>query len=150
MAWNLAQYLISSTRRRGFYLLRCSFCEATIRGRRLLIWKAWRHRRRLDRVRTSETVTVARRCQCSTRSLSVLLSAVGTTRTTQTILAHVVLMWWPSSEIIRTRVRVPHFSCRFRLCGYYSRAASIRGIYVLTTYHNLYQVYNYCQHLLWF
>ena len=37
-------------------------------------------------------------------SLSVLLSAVGTTRTTQTVLA---LAWRPSSEIIRTHVRVP-------------------------------------------
>ena len=41
----------------------------------------------------------------NTRSLSVLLSAVGTTRTKQTVLA---LTWWPSSEIIRIRVRVPH------------------------------------------
>ena len=42
---------------------------------------------------------------CSTHSLSVLLSAVGTTRTTQTVLA---LAWWPSSETIHTRVRMPH------------------------------------------
>ena len=40
----------------------------------------------LDKVRTSETVTVARPVS-STRRLSLLLSAVGTTRTTQTVLA---------------------------------------------------------------
>ena len=40
----------------------------------------------------------------SMRSLSVLLSAVGTTRTTQTVLA---LAWLPSSEIICTHGRVP-------------------------------------------
>ena len=50
----------------------------------------------------------------STCSLSLLLSAVGTTRTTQTVLA---LAWWPSSEIIRTRVRMPHLLA----------AATIRG-----------------------
>ena len=27
------------------------------------LWKAWRRPRRLDRVRTSETVTVTKRCQ---------------------------------------------------------------------------------------
>ena len=37
----------------------------------------------------------------SMHSLSVLLSAVGTTHTTQTVLP---LAWWPSSEIIHTRV----------------------------------------------
>ena len=90
----------------GYYLFRCSFYVATIRGRLLFdggvyffgnpgdgwiryIWvRQWRL---LDNV-------------SSTRSLSVLLSALRTTRTTQTVLA---LAWWPSSEIIRTRVRVP-------------------------------------------
>ena len=41
---------------------------------------------------------------CSTHSLSVLLSAVEMTCTTQIALA---LAWWPLSEIISTRVRVP-------------------------------------------
>ena len=40
----------------------------------------------------------------STRSLSILLLAAGTTRTTWTVLA---LVWWLLSEIIRTCVRVP-------------------------------------------
>ena len=53
-------------------------------------WKAWRRPRWLDRVST-----------CCTCSLSVLLSAVRMTCTTQTVLA---LAWRPSSEIIRTRV----------------------------------------------
>ena len=39
----------------------------------------------------------------SMRSLSVLLSAVERTRTTQTVL---VLAWWPLSAIIHTRVHV--------------------------------------------
>ena len=38
-------------RRRGYYLLCCSFCVATIRGQRLFLWKAWRHQQWLDRVR---------------------------------------------------------------------------------------------------
>ena len=33
----------------------------TIRGQRLFLWKACRHQRRLDKVRTSETMTFARR-----------------------------------------------------------------------------------------
>ena len=53
------------------------------------LWKARRRPRWLDRVRG---------CTCS---LSILLSAVRMTCTTQTVLA---LAWWPSSEIIRTRV----------------------------------------------
>ena len=70
-------------------------------------------------------------------SLSVLLSAVVTTRATQTVLAPA---WWPLSEIIRTRVcaaalttrgyysRVAFISFKsFGLCGYYLRAATIWG-----------------------
>ena len=72
----------------------------------------------------------------STRSLSVLLSAVGMTHTTQTVL---VLVWWPLSEIIHMCARAAftsrsYYSSRvfisfknFGLCGYYSRAATIWG-----------------------
>ena len=59
----------------------------------------------------------------STRSLSVLLSAVGTTRTTQTVLA---LAWWPLSEIIRTCVRVPRLLAAATIQGqhlFHSRAS---------------------------
>ena len=56
-------YRISSIRRRGYNLFHCSFCEATIWGWRLFLWKAWRHQWRLDKVGTSEMVTVARHCQ---------------------------------------------------------------------------------------
>ena len=89
----------------------------------VFLWKAWRRPRWLDRVRGC------------TRSFSVLLSAVRMTCTTQTVLA---LAWWPSSEIIRTRVRATFTTCgyysrvafisskSFGLCGYYSRAAIIR------------------------
>ena len=71
----------------------------------------------------------------STCSLLVLLSAVGTIRTTQTVLA---LVWW---TIIRNYSHT--WACAmftsyysraafilfksFELCGYYSRAATIRG-----------------------
>ena len=87
---------------------------ATVRGRRLFLWKApvdindsliryiWVRRWRL--------VDVVR----SVHSLSVLLSAVEMTHTTQIALA---LAWWPSSESIRTRVCVPHILA----------AATIRG-----------------------
>ena len=60
-AWMI--YRISSIRRHGYYLYHCSFCAATIQGRRLFLWKAWRHQRRLDTVQMSEMVTVARYCQ---------------------------------------------------------------------------------------
>ena len=43
----------------GGYYLRA----AIIQGRRLFLWKAWRHQRWLDRVRMSEMVTVVRHCQ---------------------------------------------------------------------------------------
>ena len=81
-------------------------------------------------VRTSETVTVARHCQyvCS---LSVLLSTMGMTCTTQTVL---VLVWWPSSEIILIRVWVPCLQAVATIwgwCLFCSRAsdcaATIRG-----------------------
>ena len=76
---------------------------ATIQGWRLFLWNVWRHQRGPDKVHTSETVMVARCCP-STCSLSVLLSAVGTTHTTQTVLA---LAWLPSSKTIRTHGRMP-------------------------------------------
>ena len=68
-----------------------------------------------------------------TRSLSILLSAVGTTQTA------LVLAWWLSLEIIRTCVCIPHllaiatirgwhlFHSELRWCGYYSRVVIIRG-----------------------
>ena len=59
----------------------------------------------------------------STCSLSVLLSAVGRTRRTQTVLA---LVWWALSEIIRTCVCIPHLlpaaTIRGR-CSFRSRAS---------------------------
>ena len=71
----------------------------------------------------------------STHSLSVLLSAVGVSRTTQTVLA---LVWW---TIIRNYShtwacamftsyysRAAFISLKScRLCGYYSRAATVQG-----------------------
>ena len=51
------------------------FCAATIRGQRLFLWKAQRHQRQLDKVCTSETVTVINAVS-SMHSLSVLLSVL--------------------------------------------------------------------------
>ena len=58
----------------------------------------------------------------SKRSLSVLLSALGMTCATQTVLA---LVWWPLSETIRTCVHVPHFLAVATIrgwCLFHSRA----------------------------
>ena len=63
------RYHISSIRRRDYYLFHCSFLcgyylrVATIQGQHLFLWKARRHQRQLDKIHTSETVMVARRCQ---------------------------------------------------------------------------------------
>ena len=142
-------YRISSIRRRGSLVptrpgyeanaaaTRCPFCAATIRGRLLFqggiyvlespetsTTDGWIRYVRVRRWRLLDAVR-------STRSLSVLLSAVGTTRTAQTVLA---LVWWPSSEIIRTRVRVPRLLAEATIRGrrlFRSRAsdcaATIRG-----------------------
>ena len=56
----------------------------------------------LDKVHTNATVTMLESVS-SAHSLSVLLSAVETIRTAQTVLA---LVWWLSSEIIHTCMRV--------------------------------------------
>ena len=67
------------------------FCAATILGRLLfedgyysrvafISLESPQTQRRLDKVYTSDTVTTVRRCQYSKRSLSVLLSAVETSR----------------------------------------------------------------------
>ena len=107
----LLYYRISSLRRHGYYLFRCSFCAATIWGRLLFeggvyffanpgdikdSW-VWYIHVQVRRWRLLDTVS-------SARSLSVLLSAMGTTRTPQTILA---LAWWLLLEIIPTCVHVP-------------------------------------------
>ena len=81
-------YRISLIRCCGYYLFRCSFCAATIRGCRLFLclWKAW--------IETSTTAGWGTQewelldAVSSTHSLLVLLSAMGTpTHTTQTVIA---------------------------------------------------------------
>ena len=79
----------------------------------------------------------------SMHSLSLLLAAVGMTRTTQTVLA---LALWPLSEMICTRVPclLPAATIqgrrlfRFGLSGYYSRAASIRRNTVAGSHNSWY------------
>ena len=89
---------------------------ATIRGWHLLkpgdINDGWIGYKRVRRWWLQNAVS-------STRSLSVLLSVAGMTRTTQTVL---VLGWWPSSETIRT-----HESVLWVLPGIYSRALNCVG-----------------------
>ena len=98
-------------RHRGYYLFRCSFCAATIWGWRFFgnpgDIDGWIKYVRVRRWRLLDSVS-------GTRSLSVLLSAVGKTCTTQTVLA---LAWWLSSKIIRTCV------CMLRLLA----VATIEG-----------------------
>ena len=105
------------------------FCVSTIRGWLLFLWKAGRHQRRLDKVRVIQWQLLD--TVSSTRSLSVPLSAVETSCTTQTAL---VLAWWPSSQMIRRCVPPQllfkggvYFTQSFRLCSYYLRAVTIRG-----------------------
>ena len=51
------------------------FAAHFVRLRRLFLnWKARRHQRRLDKVRTSETVTVARRCHYYAQPLNPAVS----------------------------------------------------------------------------
>ena len=94
----------------SYYLFHCSVCAASIRGRLLFkgsvyffgkpgdINDGWIGYEWVRRWRLLDAVS-------SMHSLSVLLSAVGTTRTAQTVLA---LAWWLPSEIIRTSVHMPH------------------------------------------
>ena len=99
------RYHISSIRCRSYCLFHCSFCAATIRGRLLFKGSIYFFGKSGDVDGWIRCIQVRRwwllDAVSSMRSLSVLLSAVGTTHTTQTVLA---LAWWPSSEIIRTRV----------------------------------------------
>ena len=75
-------------------------------------------------------------CVSSTRSLSVLLSAMGTSRTTQTASLVTVVrndsrMCILAAATIRILARLlfeggVYFAQSFRLCSYYSRAATIQ------------------------
>ena len=114
-------------------------------GRHLFLWKAWRHRWRLDRYERVRRWWLLDPVS-SMRSLSLPLSAMGMTCTTQTVLA---LAWWLLSEIICTRVCVPRlvaavtiqgqhlFRSELRIVrllfegGHYLRAVSIRRNTVL-------------------
>ena len=115
-------YHIFSIRRHSYYFFCYTFLcgyylrAATIGGWCLFVWKTRRHQWRLDKVCTSDTVTLLHDVN-STHSLSVLLSAVETTRTTQTALA---LAWWLASVIICTRACAAYSSR-----GYYMWVAFI-------------------------
>ena len=111
-------------------LFTASFCVATIPGQRLqclyFFWKpadindSWI--RYVQAIQWQLLDAIG-----STRSLSVLLSAVETsgTVTIQTVLG---LSCWPSSAVIRTGLLFKggiYFAQNFRLYSYYSRAAFI-------------------------
>ena len=117
------------------YLFRCSFfcgyywTTVTIRGWCLFFRKAQRHQQRLDKVHTSETVMVA--SHIHTQPLSPAVSRGNNSHNTNS----------PSTTVIRNhshRCAQAVFTSHgyysmavfisfesFRLCGYYSRAASI-------------------------
>ena len=111
------EYRISSIRWCSYYLF--CFVRLVFEGGVYFFGKpgdinnGWIRYVRVRRWRLLNTVS-------STYSLSGLLSAVEMTCTTQTVIA---LVWWPSSEIICTRVCVPRLLYSH---DYYSRAASIR------------------------
>ena len=118
---NQDTYHISSIRRHGYYLFHCSFCVATIWGQLLFECGVYFFGKLWD-VNDGWIRCVVRwwwllDAVSSTHSLSVLLQSMGMTRTTQTVLA---LVWWPSSEITRTRLH-----CRV----YYPRLLFEGGVY---------------------
>ena len=109
------------------------FCADTtcICGRHLFLWKVCRHQRRLDKVRTSETVTIARRCPQYAQPRSPAVSHGNDWYNTNSPSASVVTILRNCSH---THVRVPAYTGH----GYYSRvvfislrasdcAATIRG-----------------------
>ena len=69
----------------GYYLR-----VATIRGRCLFLWKAHRHQQRLDKVGTSKTVTVARRCQLHAHPLGPAVSRGNNSYNTNSFSASMV------------------------------------------------------------
>ena len=130
-------YCISSIRCHGYYLFAAHFVRLLYEGSVYFFGKprdindGWIRCIWVRQWQLLDTVS-------STCSLSLLLSAVGTTCTTQTVLA--LARWW-SSEIICTCVHVLRVLAAaiyylravfisfkiFGSCGYYSRAAIIRG-----------------------
>ena len=106
----------------GYYLK-----VATIRGRCFFFGKpgdindGWIGHERARRWRSLDAVI-------SMCSVSVLLSVVGTTRTTQTVLA---LAWWPSSEIIHASVCVP---CLLAAATIWGRQLFEGGVYSVDTF----------------
>ena len=100
---------ISSIRCRSCYLFRCLFCVATIRGRRLLLWKAWWHQQWLDKV-----LYIWARCWWLLDAVSCGNDSYNTNS--------------PSISMV-TVVRNPlhtHLHVVFTSHGHYSRAATIR------------------------
>ena len=102
-------YRISSIRRHYYFFAAC-FCVATIQGRHLFLWKAhdinysWIRELKclVWGVRTIQWRLLDAVIGTSNLSLSVLLSAVETSRTT------LMLARWPSSETTHIGVHVPH------------------------------------------
>ena len=109
-------YCTSSIRHHGYYLFRYLFCATTIRGRHLFFGKpgdinnSWISYIRVIQWRLLVTGS-------STHSLSVRLSAVGTTRTIWTVLAVVIVIVRNHSHTWVRAVFTTH--------GYYLRAAYV-------------------------
>ena len=105
----------------GLLLFKGSYYSraATIQRWLLFLWKTCQHQRQLEKVHKTQAIQWRLlEAVSGKRSLSVLLSVMETSRTTQTVL---VLAWWPSSEIICIRACVCS-AYTGSSCGYYSRA----------------------------
>ena len=92
--------------------IRCLFCAATIRGR-----KAHRYQRRLDKLNTSEMVTITRCCQWCAQLLSPAVNHGYDSYNTNTNS--------PSASMVTIVKKYSHTCVRatYTSHGYYSRAA---------------------------
>ena len=116
-------YFFNQTPRLLFILLLvlCSYYlrTATIQGWCLFLWKAQRHQRQLDKVCTSETVTVTRCCQQYAQPVSPAVSRGNNSYKTNSPSASVV-------TIVRNHLHTCACVCAaFISCGYYSRVVFI-------------------------
>ena len=132
-SWQILSYFFDQTLRLLFFSLfiLCRYCSRW----HLFLWRAHRYQRWLDEVHTNATVAMLEAVS-SKHSLSLLLSAVETTRTAQTVLA---LVWWLSSEIIHTCMHVLRllfeagvYSKKYGTLFFFNRIAMFKVLYCWT------------------
>ena len=109
---------------------------ATIQGQHLFLWKARRHRR-LDKMHTSETVTIVSHCQQYAQPLSPAVSCGNNSYNTNSPDASMVTIFSMLCLLaVASRVEFLSFK-RLGLCSYYSRATSIQRNTVLKFMHTV-------------